>query len=103
MQHWRQLTFRELEQATRNFSQRNIIGEGGFGLAYKGLLQDGSIVAIKRRLRTQTRSFVHEVHLTFYKGIYWSIEQLSAETFSWLSEVKLLGIKPQTLSQTLSS
>lgn len=60
MQNWRQLTFRELEQATRNFSQRNIIGEGGFGLAYKGLLQDGSIVAIKRRLRTQTRSFVHE-------------------------------------------
>ncbi|KAJ9698128.1 hypothetical protein PVL29_007293 [Vitis rotundifolia] len=59
--HLRQLTILELEHATCNFSQNNIIGEGGFGLVYKGLLLDGSIVAIKRRLHTPTQFFAHEV------------------------------------------
>jgi len=57
----RQLTILELEQATRNFSHSNIISEGGFGFVYKGLLQDGSIVAIKRRLFALTQDFVLEV------------------------------------------
>lgn len=52
----------ELEHATCKFSQNNIIGEGGFGLVYKGLLLDGSIVAIKRRLHTPTQFFAHEVN-----------------------------------------
>jgi len=62
-QNTRQLTILELEQATRNFSHNNIIGEGGFGVVYKGLLQDGSIVAIKRRLFALTQDFVIEVIL----------------------------------------
>lgn len=57
----RQLTILEVEQATRNFSHSNIIGEGGFGFVYKGLLQDGSIVAIKRRLFVLTQDFVLKV------------------------------------------
>ncbi|KAJ1692434.1 hypothetical protein LUZ63_009132 [Rhynchospora breviuscula] len=39
-------TFRELETATRNFQTR--IGEGGSGAVFKGLLEDGSVVAVKR-------------------------------------------------------
>nr|KYP40353.1 putative LRR receptor-like serine/threonine-protein kinase At1g06840 family [Cajanus cajan] len=78
-QNTRQLTILELEQATRNFSQSNIIGEGGFGFVYKGLLQDGSIVAIKRRLFALTRDFVlevkqiahiHHIHLVKLIGYY---------------------------------
>lgn len=65
-QNLRELTIQEVEQATYNFSQNNIIGEGRFGLAYKGLLQDGSIVAIKRRLHAPTRSFFHQVNLRNY-------------------------------------
>ncbi|XP_057954986.1 probable serine/threonine-protein kinase PBL28 isoform X2 [Malania oleifera] len=57
----RQLTISELEQATCNFSPSNIIGEGGFGLVYKGLLQDGSIVAVKRRLLFPNPYLVHEI------------------------------------------
>ncbi|RXI04573.1 hypothetical protein DVH24_038847 [Malus domestica] len=57
----RQLTILELEQATRNFNEINIIGQGRFGLVYKGLLQDGTIVAIKRRLHAPTQYFFHEV------------------------------------------
>ncbi|KAE8734427.1 Leucine-rich repeat receptor-like protein kinase, putative isoform 2 [Hibiscus syriacus] len=60
-QNLRQLTMSELEQATRNFSQSNIIGEGRFGLVHKGLLQDGTIVAIKRYLNTPIHVFLHEV------------------------------------------
>lgn len=59
----KELSILELEQATGHFSQNNIIGEGRFGLAYRGLLQDGSIVAIKRRLHAPTRFFFHQVNL----------------------------------------
>ncbi|XP_015581542.1 probable serine/threonine-protein kinase PBL28 isoform X1 [Ricinus communis] len=57
----RQLSIVEVEHATHNFSQSNIIGEGSFGFAYKGLLLDGSIVAIKRCLHKPVQDFVHEV------------------------------------------
>ncbi|XP_015880477.1 protein NSP-INTERACTING KINASE 1 [Ziziphus jujuba] len=40
--------FRELQIATNNFSSKNILGKGGFGNVYKGTLQDGSVVAVKR-------------------------------------------------------
>ncbi|XP_058101776.1 probable leucine-rich repeat receptor-like protein kinase At5g49770 isoform X2 [Magnolia sinica] len=60
-QSLRQVTFEELEHATSNFNQSNVIGEGGFGLVYKGLLQDGSIVAIKRRLQDPSQYFIQEV------------------------------------------
>ncbi|KAF7803141.1 protein NSP-INTERACTING KINASE 1-like [Senna tora] len=40
--------FRELQVATNNFSSKNILGKGGFGNVYKGLLPDGTLVAVKR-------------------------------------------------------
>lgn len=40
--------FRELQVATNNFSNKNIVGKGGFGNVYKGYLRDGTIVAVKR-------------------------------------------------------
>nr|GMD55607.1 probable receptor-like protein kinase At1g11050 [Ipomoea batatas] len=38
----------ELEEATDGFSQRNLIGKGGSGVVYKGILPDGTIVAVKQ-------------------------------------------------------
>lgn len=32
---------------TGGFSEQNIIGEGGFGLVYKGQMPDGKLVAVK--------------------------------------------------------
>lgn len=41
-------TAEELEKATDNFSQSRFLGQGGYGTICKGMLLDGSIVAIKR-------------------------------------------------------
>ncbi|XP_010545704.1 PREDICTED: proline-rich receptor-like protein kinase PERK15 [Tarenaya hassleriana] len=41
-------TYEELSRATSNFSNMNLIGQGGFGYVHKGTLQDGRIVAIKQ-------------------------------------------------------
>ncbi|KAK9942473.1 hypothetical protein M0R45_008137 [Rubus argutus] len=43
----------ELEIATRGFSQENVIGEGGYGVVYRGALQDGSVVAVKNLLNNK--------------------------------------------------
>ncbi|KAG6492713.1 protein NSP-INTERACTING KINASE 1-like isoform X1 [Zingiber officinale] len=44
----RMFQFRELQTATNNFSSKNLLGHGGFGNVYKGKLQDGTLVAVKR-------------------------------------------------------
>ncbi|XP_061986511.1 protein NSP-INTERACTING KINASE 3-like isoform X3 [Populus nigra] len=46
--HVRRYTFKELRTATDHFSSKNILGTGGFGIVYKGWLNDGTVVAVKR-------------------------------------------------------
>ncbi|KAI3509117.1 hypothetical protein L1887_24143 [Cichorium endivia] len=41
-------SFEELKRCTNNFSEGNIIGTGGYGKVYKGTLNTGQEVAIKR-------------------------------------------------------
>ncbi|PKA60247.1 Receptor-like protein kinase HERK 1 [Apostasia shenzhenica] len=65
LQGLRQFHIEELNLATKNFSDINLIGHGIFGDAYKGLLQDGTIVAIKIRPAGPSQIFVGEVqHLS---------------------------------------
>ncbi|KAJ3705204.1 hypothetical protein LUZ61_008909 [Rhynchospora tenuis] len=40
--------FSTLQKATEGFSDSNKLGEGGFGVVYKGKLQDGREIAVKR-------------------------------------------------------
>ncbi|KAG4935627.1 hypothetical protein JHK85_050546 [Glycine max] len=46
--HW--FTLRDLELATNRFSPENVIGEGGYGVVYRGKLINGSEVAVKKIL-----------------------------------------------------
>ncbi|RAL46775.1 hypothetical protein DM860_005054 [Cuscuta australis] len=44
----RRFRLKELQLATNNFSSRNILGKGGYGVVYQGELRDGTTVAVKR-------------------------------------------------------
>ncbi|KAI4340746.1 hypothetical protein MLD38_025555 [Melastoma candidum] len=46
--HLKRYMFKELRTATDHFSSKNILGRGGFGIVYKGSLNDGTLVAVKR-------------------------------------------------------
>ncbi|XP_059669629.1 probable LRR receptor-like serine/threonine-protein kinase At5g45780 isoform X1 [Cornus florida] len=46
--HLKRFSFRELQIATGNFSSKNILGQGGFGIVYKGCLPNRTVVAVKR-------------------------------------------------------
>ncbi|KAM0971497.1 hypothetical protein ACFX13_019692 [Malus domestica] len=56
----------ELERATNGFSQKNMIGQGGYGVVYKGTLSDGSLVAVKHVLDLDSKGdeeFSNEVEI----------------------------------------
>ncbi|XP_057984048.1 putative serine/threonine-protein kinase [Malania oleifera] len=57
----RRFEMEELSVATKNFSSKSLIGEGKFGEVYLGLLNDGMLVAIKKRHGATTQEFVEEV------------------------------------------
>jgi serine/threonine protein kinase len=44
----RYFSLQEMRQATNNFEESNVIGVGGFGKVYKGVIDNGFKVAIKR-------------------------------------------------------
>ncbi|KAL6509130.1 hypothetical protein OROGR_022440 [Orobanche gracilis] len=57
----RRFAMDELSSATRNFSNKSLIGQGKFGEVYKGLLHDGLLVAMKKRPGPPSQEFVDEV------------------------------------------
>ncbi|XP_042389813.1 LRR receptor kinase SERK2-like isoform X2 [Zingiber officinale] len=44
----KRFAYRELQIATDGFSEKNVLGQGGFGKVYKGVLPDSSKIAVKR-------------------------------------------------------
>ncbi|KAM1959305.1 hypothetical protein FF1_004807 [Malus domestica] len=46
--HLKRFSFRELQIATSNFSSKNILGQGGYGVVYKGCLPNRTMMAVKR-------------------------------------------------------
>ncbi|KAG4925643.1 hypothetical protein AAZX31_18G220200 [Glycine max] len=57
-------TAEELQRATDNYNRSRFLGQGGYGTVYKGMLLDGTIVAVKKSKeieRNQIQTFVNEV------------------------------------------
>ncbi|CAM8898949.1 unnamed protein product [Rhodiola kirilowii] len=64
--HLQRFSFRELQNATGNFNPKNILGQGGFGVVYKGCLTNKTLVAVKRLKdpsSTGERQFQTEVEM----------------------------------------
>ncbi|KAF7830295.1 G-type lectin S-receptor-like serine/threonine-protein kinase SD2-5 [Senna tora] len=70
-------SYKDLETATRNFSEK--LGHGGFGSVYKGVLTDGTLVAVKKlegigqgkkefRAEVSIIGSIHHLHLVRLKG-----------------------------------
>ncbi|XP_076937125.1 G-type lectin S-receptor-like serine/threonine-protein kinase At4g27290 [Bidens hawaiensis] len=69
-----------LLKATNNFSTDNKLGEGGYGPVYKGVLEDGKEIAVKRLAKTSTQGLLE------FKNEVISISKLQHRNL-----VKLLG------------
>ncbi|XP_030972528.1 probable LRR receptor-like serine/threonine-protein kinase At1g07650 isoform X2 [Quercus lobata] len=57
-------TYKQIKAATNNFNAANKIGEGGFGSVYKGILLDGTTIAVKQlssKSKQGSREFVTEI------------------------------------------
>ncbi|KAI4319351.1 hypothetical protein MLD38_032956 [Melastoma candidum] len=56
----------ELERATEKFTPERVLGEGGFGRVYRGILEDGTEIAVKLLTRGQQngdRELISEVEM----------------------------------------
>lgn len=59
-------TLNDIEKATNGFDNSRIIGEGGFGVVYRGILDDGREVAVKVLKRANQhggREFLAELEM----------------------------------------
>nr|XP_010929257.1 probable receptor-like serine/threonine-protein kinase At5g57670 [Elaeis guineensis] len=51
---WRCFSYEEIHEATNGFHQGNLVGRGGYAEVYRGVLEDGQVIAVKRLTRAST-------------------------------------------------
>ncbi|KAI3916366.1 hypothetical protein MKW92_028972 [Papaver armeniacum] len=59
-------SYQEIKAATEDFRPANKIGEGGFGSVYKGVLSDGTAIAVKvisPNSMQGKKEFINEIHI----------------------------------------
>ncbi|KAK2458412.1 putative receptor protein kinase [Trifolium repens] len=80
-----QFDFKIIRLATNNFSDANILGEGGFGIVYKGMLPNGQDIAIKRKERLLIYEFVPNKSLD-----YIIFDPIKRENLNWERRYKII-------------
>lgn len=66
-------TFKQLHSATGGFSKSNVVGHGGFGSVYRGVLSNGRKVAIKlmdQAGKQGEEEFQMEVHYKYHSNSF---------------------------------
>lgn len=48
-------TYKELERATDGFKEETLVGKGSFSCVFKGVLKDGTVVAVKRAITSPNK------------------------------------------------
>ncbi|KAJ0716336.1 putative protein kinase RLK-Pelle-RLCK-V family [Helianthus annuus] len=91
--HW--YTLREPAVVTNGFSDENVIGEGGYGIVYSGVLDDNTMVAVKNLLNKRL-NYLHEgiEHIVVHRAIKSSNILLNRQWHPKVSDfglAKLLG------------
>ncbi|XP_050380615.1 receptor-like protein kinase ANXUR2 isoform X2 [Argentina anserina] len=56
----RRFSFAEMKQATKNFDEANVIGVGGFGKVYKGVIDNGATKVAIKKSNPQSEQGVNE-------------------------------------------
>ncbi|XVE60876.1 hypothetical protein DITRI_Ditri05aG0162200 [Diplodiscus trichospermus] len=79
----------ELEKATDSYNENRILGEGGRATVYKGMLMDGSIVAIKKNKIMAEKLFDEKKRKQFIN------EVISLRQINHRNVIKLLGYCPE--------
>ncbi|XP_073268727.1 G-type lectin S-receptor-like serine/threonine-protein kinase At1g61420 [Populus alba] len=86
-----------IHEATKQFSDENKLGQGGFGPVYRGTLEDGKEVAVKRLSRTSGSS--NEVLLDGKDALSMSIYQWNCTGVSLSIFMKILVLELSQGSQ----
>ncbi|XP_055962002.1 L-type lectin-domain containing receptor kinase S.4-like [Mercurialis annua] len=53
-------SYQELKQATSNFSEKQVLGHGGFGKVYKGILPDTKLQVAVKRISNESKQGIRE-------------------------------------------
>ncbi|KAI8012187.1 putative receptor-like protein kinase [Camellia lanceoleosa] len=103
--HW--FTLRDLQLATNRFSPENVLGEGGYGVVYKGILVNGTEVAVKKLLnnlgqaekefRVEVEAIGHVRHKNLVRLLGYCIE--GVHRLAYLHE----AIEPKVVHRDIKS
>ncbi|GKV05076.1 hypothetical protein SLEP1_g17119 [Rubroshorea leprosula] len=90
----------ELEKATNNYDNRLLLGEGGFGSVYKGVLGDDTLVAVKKAKDVDkarmNQEFQHEIGVVSQVNQEFEREIDVVSQVNHRNVVKLLGLCLET-------